>query len=204
MGQRLNIEIIKNGETIANCYYHWSAYTTSALSTAIMVISNYEELLKQNLPDEVLAVKMFENCYSYLPLLNNEATYAGLSEESYKYMTEKYPGYEFKQVIDRNAGIIGVTDEDIEETRKYEEGTLYIYLDNKTIDNSGLLWEQEIEEYEDEYEETVNADRLKVLPCDNLSTIPFDKAEKILSDLFNNKSSIYISNDKKSVIMFIE
>ena len=47
MGQRLNIEIMKNGETIANCYYHWSAYTTSALATAIMVISNYEELLNK-------------------------------------------------------------------------------------------------------------------------------------------------------------
>ena len=31
MGQRLNIEIV-NGETsLANAYYHWSAYTKSAL-----------------------------------------------------------------------------------------------------------------------------------------------------------------------------
>ena len=204
MGQRLNIEIMKNGETIANCYYHWSAYTTSALATAIMVISNYEELLKQDLPDEVLAVKMFENCYSYLPLSKNEHSYAGLSEESYKYMTEKYPGYEFRQSTDRNAGIIGVTDEDIEETRKYEEGTLYIYLDNKIIDNSGLIWEQEIEEYEEEYEVTVDVDKSKVIPYDNLSTIPFDKAEKTLSDIFNNRNSLYVSKDKTSVIIFIE
>ena len=31
MGQRLNIEIKKDSKVLANSYYHWSAYTSSAL-----------------------------------------------------------------------------------------------------------------------------------------------------------------------------
>ena len=31
MGERLNIEIIKNGETLANCYYHWAGYSNSSV-----------------------------------------------------------------------------------------------------------------------------------------------------------------------------
>lgn len=34
MGQRLNIEVIKNGKVVGNCYYHWSAYTLSSLEEA--------------------------------------------------------------------------------------------------------------------------------------------------------------------------
>lgn len=31
MGQRLNLSINKNGKVLANCYYHWSGYTNSAI-----------------------------------------------------------------------------------------------------------------------------------------------------------------------------
>jgi hypothetical protein len=27
MGQRLNIEIVKNGDVLANSYYHWSGFS---------------------------------------------------------------------------------------------------------------------------------------------------------------------------------
>ena len=38
------------------------AAALSSLIETNMVIEHYNKLLKQNLPDEVLAVKMFENC----------------------------------------------------------------------------------------------------------------------------------------------
>ena len=65
MGQRLDIEIVKDGKVVGNCYYHWSAYTLSSLIETSKVIENYDELIKQNLPNEVLITKMFENCTSY-------------------------------------------------------------------------------------------------------------------------------------------
>ena len=43
MGQRLNIEITKNGNVLANSYYHWSAYSDCALNitTKIITLKNY-------------------------------------------------------------------------------------------------------------------------------------------------------------------
>lgn len=34
MGQRLNIEIWKDGKVLANAYYHWSAYSVCAVDLA--------------------------------------------------------------------------------------------------------------------------------------------------------------------------
>jgi len=42
MGQRLNIEIISNGKCLANAYYHWSAYSDSAIDLAIKIVRKYE------------------------------------------------------------------------------------------------------------------------------------------------------------------
>ena len=130
MGQRLNIEIIKNGKVIGNCYYHWSAYTLSSLIETNTVIENYDELLKQNLPDKVLITKMFENCASY-DFHTGGFNGAGLSKDSYEYMCNKYPNYEFRKAIDRNAGLIGITEKDIDDTRGWEEGRVTIDLDKE-------------------------------------------------------------------------
>lgn len=44
MGQRLNIEIFNNGQVVVNAYYHWSAYTRSALELTAKVISAYNDM----------------------------------------------------------------------------------------------------------------------------------------------------------------
>lgn len=44
MGQRLNIEIINNGQVLANAYYHWSAYTLSSLELVAKVLSAYNKI----------------------------------------------------------------------------------------------------------------------------------------------------------------
>lgn len=46
MGQRLNIEIVKNGEVLANSYYHWAAYSEVAIDLAIQIINKYEYIKK--------------------------------------------------------------------------------------------------------------------------------------------------------------
>jgi hypothetical protein len=206
MGQRLNIEIVRNDKTIANCYYHWSAYTTSALATALMVLADYEKLSKENLPDEVFAVKLFENCSSF-SFFNGDTNYAGLSESSYEYMTSKYPDYEFNKAVDRNAGLIGVTEEDMENTRNWEEGTLYIYIDKKMIDNSGLVWNEDEEDFfemmDDDERESFDIEKLPVLPYNNMAEIPFDKIEEVLKFITDSKVYNFKTNDG-SIISLIE
>lgn len=41
MGQRLNIEIVDGETSLANCYYHWSADTNSALELTKQIIDSY-------------------------------------------------------------------------------------------------------------------------------------------------------------------
>lgn len=43
MGQRLNLEIKTNDKTLANCYYHWSGYTSSALELTKIILNNLSD-----------------------------------------------------------------------------------------------------------------------------------------------------------------
>lgn len=59
MGQRLNIEIRSKGKVVANCYYHWSAYTMSALRLTKEIINNFDGI--QDNDDVKRAVKLLES-----------------------------------------------------------------------------------------------------------------------------------------------
>ena len=52
MGQRLNIAVILGGETIFNCYFHWSGYTRSALNLAKSFMDEYAHV-HEMLDDDV-------------------------------------------------------------------------------------------------------------------------------------------------------
>lgn len=199
MGQRLNIEVVKDGKIVANCYYHWSAYTLASLNEALQVIEKYDELIKQNLPDEVLVVKLFENCTS-LNFFSGNFNHAGLSQNSYEYMCNKYPNFEFKIATDRNAGLIGVTEKDINETRTWEEGCIIIDLDKEIIDAELMIGYYETEEYEQECidnEEEFNLKNIPEFPYDNLNQIPFNNLKKVIDKISGyEKDRIYVFKTK--------
>lgn len=102
MGQRLNIEIVKNGNVLANSYYHWSAYSNCAMNLAIEIIMNFEYIKKYKIND---------NCNNHdllfaIRLL--EQTGAGLYDDNIK-IAKNILGnslIEFKKCKDRNEGII--------------------------------------------------------------------------------------------------
>ena len=198
MGQRLNIEITDNkGTELANCYYHWSAYSLSSLEEAMTVISNFDKLRKEIADNTLLAIRMFENCEN-----------AGLCEESYTAATEKYPNETFKKGTDRNNGLISITESDMNETRMYEEGRITINVDSKTIDfnvyfdtsddSENLMYEaiekkygrdadpvnysdEIIKEAIDEY--TENCPKIAENFSFDLENIPFDKIEEFYNFL---------------------
>ena len=58
MGQRLNIEIKENGTTLANAYYHWSAYTDSSLELTEHILKNIDSVEHEN--STVKAIKLLE------------------------------------------------------------------------------------------------------------------------------------------------
>lgn len=161
MGQRLNVELTYNGETIANAYYHWSAYTMSSAMLSAEIISSLDKI-KGKAPLD-LAVRALE------------LTGAGVNEKEYERIrldnTGKFSGIRFQNASNRNDGLISVTEEGIEETRRWEEGRVTINLDSETV-NFSVYWDYAEEEYEDNFD----GDFMDLPEYDfDFSEIPFAK-----------------------------
>lgn len=127
MGQRLVVEIKKDDNPVANAYYHWSAYTDSSLEVLKQTLENYNEL-KESCVNEngeidavLVAVKMLEN------------TGAGLTQNEMEEMKKLYPNIDFKKAVDRNEGLISITEAEMEDSRGWSEGIIFIDLDSEMI-----------------------------------------------------------------------
>ncbi|MBR6688789.1 MAG: hypothetical protein IKL68_02095 [Clostridia bacterium] len=102
MGQRLNIEIVKNGGVLANSYYHWSGYSNSAVDLTIKIIEAFdyvkrckvEEYIKNQ--DLLFAIRLLET------------TGAGLNdiEGTRKVLEDQTMNLKLQPCKDRNEGII--------------------------------------------------------------------------------------------------
>lgn len=138
---------------IANCYYHWSAYTVSALETVKAIIDNYYKIKDQYKDDPfMLAVKCFE-IPDYSFSVNDETgqyerklIYAGLSKRSERTMKFLYPDTEIHPAVDRNVGLIGIHPSDVKNTRYWEEGRAKIYLDSEEF-SSDIWFDMSEEEF---------------------------------------------------------
>ena len=179
MGQRLNIEIKKKGKekTIANCYYHWSAYTESSLLLAKEILENII-----NYHDEK------DDFKKALQLL--QSTGAGIIHNEYDILKKKQKRY-CRVGEDRNMGLISFTDKGIEETRTWEEGRIEIELDDddykdlehfrvySTI-NFGVYWHEDISFIKEDYEEEIKEGKLNL---DNITELDLDLDYMTLEDI---------------------
>ena len=166
MGQRLNIEIWDDNKCLANAYYHWSAYTDSACDLVSEILNAMKEM-----PGEVTT-------YYAIKLL--EATGAGLENDKEKEFAAKHCLVsDFKKCTGRNDGLIAVTDDGIESTRRWEEYRVTIYLNQRRINfenvdvyRSQWEWNDYIREYEiDIVQNMENLPRLNY----DLTNISFDQ-----------------------------
>lgn len=178
MGQRLNIEIEVNGETVANCYYHWSAYTTSAIQLTSTILQKYESEIKlADMPDTVKAIKCFEACTN-IDFITGKRMSAGLSPGSYEEATKKYKIFKFNKAVSRNAGLIAITEEEMDNTRNWEEGRVEIDFTNEIV-RFYVFWDMSIEDFiqdeEDVEEEPEAINDLFNIPSylNDVTNIPF-------------------------------
>lgn len=142
MGQRLNIEIHKNGEVLANCYYHWSAYTYSASNMAQAIVANYTNNKEK--------LEKFTDVEKAVFLFLSIGTGAGLDSADYdEFKTDRS---ELKvKATDRNNGIISITEEGIEGTRNFQEGGVDIDIGTEEV-NFDVIFGYDEDELEDTYE----------------------------------------------------
>lgn len=125
MGQRLNIEIFsdRSDSLLANCYYHWSAFSLESLKI-VQELINLMEIY--NISIDVLgSIKLLEM--------------QGASFSWQEFEAAKKQGIitgEYFECKGRNKGLISVTEKGMRETRLQEEGRVSIYFAEKTIDFS--------------------------------------------------------------------
>ena len=166
MGQRLNVEIWNDGKVLANAYYHWSAYTSSAaeivdkaLAAAKIFCCGRNELL--------YAIRLLE------------ATGAGLTDNEREHVQEQaaFKDCDFKECEGRSSGLISITQEGMKETRLWQEGTARIYIDEKRV-SFNVFWTQRAFDWEEEqrkYGDKENANHKKLQVVDfNFDDIKFD------------------------------
>lgn len=151
MGQRLVISVDVMGDTIAKLYYHWSAYTESALYETQKVVDciyNHEdETVKE------LQLRLIRLC---------EANGGGIrgDDEEQKYIRNMFPNETFKtDGYSRSYGLIALSKKGMQELQDWSEGDVTIDIDEDLINfgvyAGGYSLEEYIEnrkEWDDEFE----------------------------------------------------
>lgn len=193
MGQRLNFEVCYDGEVLASAYYHWSAYTSSSLGILENVIEAYKNRTEIN-PLRV-AVEILQ------------ATGAGVDDEEKSRIrmdkSGKFDGIKFRDAVDRNEGLLAVTPEGIESTRRWEEGRVTVDISTEEF-LFDVVWVESNEEYEEcrepgDAEKLPNMDDVGIDITEPCSLWECDKLAKIIRD---NPNGIRI--DDKTIWCWIE
>lgn len=193
MGQRLNVEIWNNGKVLANAYYHWSAYTKDAARIVNLALNYIEDNPIQDDNYLLYAIRILE------------ATGAGLASDEIEHAKKLsvLDGAIFAECYGRNEGLIGISDEGISDTRLWQEGSAYIFLDEKRISfrvfytQRSWEWEKDQREYEGNEDATVR--NLDVVSL-NFDDIKFDAWPDSYDFLCSNEESFVCALDRYEVV----
>ena len=172
MGQRLNIQIEANDtdtnetKVLANCYYHWSGYTSTAM-----------ELVYEMVSSEIYNLDILDPVEKAIRLL--EATGAGLAEDE---LTEMYNTPKYKVSTDRNLGLIAISEEGTKRVADWEESKVTINLTTGSINMSDMFYDETDEFYKEELETKLK--NLYKLKADLNSS--FDTFHALYTELSNN------------------
>lgn len=190
MGQRLNVEILYDGEPIANSYFHWSAYTSPSLAITEEIIRCYDEA-SEIIPLRI-AVEILQKIGAGVPSDERDRINAD--------KTGKFKNIEFVDAKSRNDGLISVTEEGMEETRNWEEGRVEIDIGKETV-NFMVFFETSDDEYEEGRDEG-SAARVPSVDFDFYSLCKFKDFPKLVNIVESNPYGVRIGDNR--IIEWIE
>ena len=143
MGQRLVVTVNYCEEEIVKIYYHWSAYTESALMETKQIL---DELLDENNNIKDLKLRLIRFCER-----NGGGIKNGKDSDEWKYIQSVYPNETFKEDnISRNYGLIALSEEGMADLQNWSEGDVYINLDEGEVNFGVYGWYEYFEEYLEE------------------------------------------------------
>ena len=144
MGQRLVVTIQKDGENIANAYYHWSAYTDSALEITNNICDRYDEFKEIASSDLELAVMLLQSTGAGL----NEAEWRNIANADFTETNH----IALNPCANRNEGLLCITAEGMKDNLDWSDGDVYIDIGDGNV-NFEVINYYELEEFMVEYGE---------------------------------------------------
>lgn len=145
MGQRLVITVRSFGKDLAKIYYHWSAYSISALRETKELIDCICEDYK--VTEKELQLRLIRFCER-----NGGGIQAKGSE--FDYIKKMFPGETFKtDGYSRNYGLIALSEEGMADLQSWSEGDICVDLDEDIIYNNVFCYYNSIDEYNEERKE---------------------------------------------------
>lgn len=142
MGQRLVVSVEKGDKKLCNIYYHWSAYTYSALLETKKIIDciyNHKDETEND-----LLLRLIRFCE------NNGGGIRG-TEDEFKYIQGLYPNEVFKtENYSRNDGLIALSKKGMTDLQSWSEGDVYINLDTDQVDFCVYCGYEYLDEYIEE------------------------------------------------------
>ena len=153
MGQRLNIQIEANDtdtnetKVLANCYYQWSGYTSSAM-----------ELVNEMVNSGIYHLDILDPVEKAIRLL--EATGAGLTEDE---LTDTYNTPKYNLATSRNDGLIAISERGINDTVAWEELRVTINLTTGSINITDMVYDETDEFSSDEADLNSSFDTFQTL-----------------------------------------
>ena len=173
MGQRLNAAVVLGGKTIFNCYFHWGAYTRSALRIAKSFMDEYAHVYEM-LEDDVRQgrIKAMPNRKTMALTTALRAWVGSGIDEKTSLASKRLFGDELRSLLkkkgfdpnivpsavgaDRNDGLICITEDGIASNEKAEEYRVEIEigLSGKSEIARFDVWNMEyISTYQKEFDE---------------------------------------------------
>ena len=130
MGQRLVVTVTAQQKEQMKIYYHWDAYTGSTfgdLQHLIGVIKPLREAGKGTSEILLAIIHALEK--------NGGGINGGQDSDEWKYIKQLYPDEAFSPEVNRNEGLVSMTEQDMMDVQGWSEGDAEINLDDGTFYN---------------------------------------------------------------------
>ena len=181
MGQRLVVTITKNNEDLAKIYFHWSAYTYSALLETKKVVDciyNHEDETVKEL--QLRLIKFVED---------NGGGIKG-DDSEFEYIQRMYPNEVFKtENYNRSYGLIALSKDGMQDLQDWSEGDVIIDLDTDTVENNVYGWWDDIDAYNEERKEW--DDDFEGYVFEDIEDIGYDIGQFYVEDIDDILASLY-------------
>lgn len=188
MGQRLVITVKNNEKDLAKIYYHWSAYTMSALLEAKDVINciyNHNDETEKEL--QLRLIRFLE--------ARGGGIDGTLLERSR--IQEMFPSETFKtEGVNRNQGLIALSQEGMDDIQSWSEGDLDIIIDEDVIINSVFWGGYDFDEYkelamenDEDFDPNTTIDSIPDIGYD-LSEIDIEELDSVINALNTHRDFV--------------